>query len=615
MRRHLFCLFAAGLFLAGCAHLPRTLSDAPAVPQKDIPILLYHHVGVLSPSAGAARRRWTVSPEQFDAQMRWLSEQGFHPVSLAQVHRVRTEGAPLPPRPVVITFDDGWKDQYQQAFPILKKYGFPATFFIVTRQIGHSAYMTWEEVGRMSDEGMDIQAHSHTHARLSVLPKDALRRELIESKQELERRLRKPVVALAYPFGSYGEEVIASAREAGYAMGVTVNGLNGGYLFRADRTFTLPRFAVEGGDTLYTFARFTGIRRPASPALFVSLIERPPVLADRRAIDALIEYSAVHGIDTLFVQVYRENKAWFPSKTADAAPFEECLQRVGEDPFALLIRKAHEQGIRVHAWLNLLSLGRNQQAFILGKFGPEVLTRNTRDKKELKDYLIDSQYFLEPGDLRVRRELEKILRELLAAYPELDGVQFDYIRYPDTDPHYGHTRQNTERFRKAAGVRSIDEESPAWKDWRRAQVTGLLESLTAAARGARPGIIVSATGCMPYARAYHEAFQDWPSWVNRGTVDFVTLMDYSPDPKQFARWLAAIRGKVADLSRIRVGVGAYKLVRAPEAFAREVRSVRELGMTAAIFHYGSLREGPRLNATVFRENRGRMKGRVRAGTE
>ncbi len=200
----------------------------------------------------------------------------------------------------------------------------------------------------------------------------------------------------------------------------------------------------------------------------------------------------------------------------------------------------------------------------------------------------------------MQEDLSTIVGELLRAYPGLDGIEFDYIRYPDTEPHYyGYAPGNVERFKKAAGVSVIDDEGQAWKEWKRAQVTGLLTLLVKTARTLRPGIQVSATGCMPYARAYHEAYQDWPSWVNSGLVDFVTVMDYSPDPEEFKRWLTVVREKVSDLSRVTIGVGAYKLVHAPALFHEELRGVEELGMTGAVFHYGSLLENPALKSVII----------------
>jgi uncharacterized lipoprotein YddW (UPF0748 family) len=177
----------------------------------------------------------------------------------------------------------------------------------------------------------------------------------------------------------------------------------------------------------------------------------------------------------------------------------------------------------------------------------------------------------------------------------LDGIQFDYMRYPDKNPYYGFTKMNVERFKKATGIRTVKEKSQAWQDWKRAQVTEFLGLLVKRTHAIRPDIRVSATGCMPYARAYYEAFQDWPSWVDRGLVDFVTVMSYSPYPSEFKRWISAAKAKTDDFTKVNIGVGAYRLGRAPRTFEEEFRmSENAGGGICVIFHYGSLLENPAL---------------------
>lgn len=334
--------------------------------------------------------------------------------------------------------------------------------------------------------------------------------------------------------------------------------------------------------------------------LFVSLIQNPPTLSSRDALLKLVDFAKEARMKVLFVQIYRANQTWFPSRVGDSAMYEAALNSLGEDPFAFLIRKAHEAGIEVHAWLNLLSLSANEEAPLLKKYGPEILTRNPDEKKTLADYKIDSQYFLEPGDPRVRKELMAIVEEIVRAYPSLDGVQFDYIRYPDSHPRYGYTRANMDRFKRSTGLKRIKEGSRAWTDWKRTQVTELLKLLVQKARKLRPNIQISATGCMSYARALHEAFQDWPSWVNSGLVDFVTVMNYSPDPEEYDRWSNVAKTKVTDLRKLYLGVGAYKLVRLPEIFKKEWQFCEQSGSgLCAVFHYGSLFENAALQEPLL----------------
>lgn len=110
----------------------------------------------------------------------------------------------------------------------------------------------------MSAAGMDIQAHTLTHPKLSTLSHEQAEYEIRGSKKILERHLNKPVTVLAYPYGSYNEDVIAITKSAGYEGAVTVSGWNDGYLYRADRSYTLVRYAIEGGDNLDCIAHIKG---------------------------------------------------------------------------------------------------------------------------------------------------------------------------------------------------------------------------------------------------------------------------------------------------------------------------------------------------------------------
>ena len=340
-----------------------------------------------------------------------------------------------------------------------------------------------------------------------------------------------------------------------------------------------------------------------SRGLFVSLIQNPPTLSSREAMMELVRFAKKAKIKILFVQIYRANQAWFHSKVGDSAAYEAALKTLGEDPFAFLIKEAHGAGIEVHAWLNMLSLSTNENAPLLKKYGPDILTKNLEEKKTLEDYKIDSQYFLEPGDTRVRKELVAMVGEIVRAYPQLDGIQFDYIRYPDSHPRYGYTPINMDRFKKSTGLKKIKEGSRAWNDWKRTQVTELLKLLVQKARTIRPHIQVSATGCMSYDRALLEAFQDWPSWVNGGLVNFVTVMNYSPDPVEYKQWCGIAKSKVSDFRRLYFGVGAYKLVHSPEVFEKEFRSCEESESgLCAVFHYGSLLENPILEKPLLSQD-------------
>jgi uncharacterized lipoprotein YddW (UPF0748 family) len=333
--------------------------------------------------------------------------------------------------------------------------------------------------------------------------------------------------------------------------------------------------------------------------MFVSVIEKPQVLSNRDEISKLVSFAKATHIRVLYIQIYRANQTWFASTIGDSTPYKTALKSVGEDPLALLIKKAHAHGIEVHAWLNLLSLAKNTDAPLLKKYGPGILTKSADTKKTLEDYKIDEQYFLEPGDLRIHQELVNLVTEILSAYPKLDGIQFDYIRYPDTHPVYGYTKNNTERFKMTTGASRITDDDPAWKKWKRDQVTALLKKLIRKARSIKPGIHLSTTGCMGYIRAYEEAFQDWPSWVNAGLVEYVTIMSYPDSTPEFVKNITDAKKRVHDFSKVHVGIGVYKLLQDPESFAQQLSLCQGSQSGACVFfYYSNLAQTPALKEII-----------------
>ena len=334
-------------------------------------------------------------------------------------------------------------------------------------------------------------------------------------------------------------------------------------------------------------------------ALFVSLVQDPPVFTSDQAMRDLVQFAKKSHSDTLFVQVYRSNIAWFASKVSDTTEYEASRKNLRHDPLRFLIREAHASGIEVHAWLNLLSLSANTEAPILKRYGLDVLTCDVKPKKNVEDYKIDNQYFLEPGDGRVRRVLATAVEELVRAYPELDGIQFDYIRYPDVHPVYGYAPMNVDRFKKASGLQRFNNDSPRWQQWKRSQVTDLLKELIQKARAIHPGIQVSTTGLMPFTRAYYEGFQDWKSWLSDNLVDFVTLMCYYDSTKDFELAITSVKKIVPDLTRVNLAAGPYKFLHSPEIFDEQFPIAERAGFRdVALLHYGSFLENPRLGRLV-----------------
>jgi peptidoglycan/xylan/chitin deacetylase (PgdA/CDA1 family) len=190
-----------------------------APPPIHVPILVYHAVAPHTPGQTPDQRAYDVAPESFEAEMAYLRDRAFVVVSFGTFVTALDGGRPLPARSVVITFDDGWISQYRHAVPVLRRFGYTATFFVFTNPIGKDdRFMTWDQLRELSAEGMTIGSHSWTHPMIaSVHDPNALRREVDGSRVDLEKRLDQPIAFFAYPFGRSTPDAEAAVRAAGYS--------------------------------------------------------------------------------------------------------------------------------------------------------------------------------------------------------------------------------------------------------------------------------------------------------------------------------------------------------------------------------------------------------------
>ncbi len=217
-----------------------------------VPILMYHHISEPPPGADSIRRDLSVSPREFEAQLRYLKEAGYQSISLYDLLYHLTLGWPLPEKPIILTFDDGYKDAFTNAFPLLKRYGFTATFFLVTYYIDAKdpAYLSWDDVKVMNAEGMDIEPHSYTHPDLRRKPVDYIVWQVLGSKEAIEERTGKTTRFFNYPAGQYDQRVIDVLRSAHFWGAVLIDQ---GATHSSDRLFELRRVRVPGNGTLERF--------------------------------------------------------------------------------------------------------------------------------------------------------------------------------------------------------------------------------------------------------------------------------------------------------------------------------------------------------------------------
>lgn len=219
-----------------------------------MPILMYHYVSVPPVAANAVRRDLSVPPDIFDQEMRYLSEQGYQTIQLRDLVSYFETGAQLPPKPIILTFDDGYADHYTNVFPTLKDFGFTGTFFIITQfaDQGANGYMTWEQIQELAANGMEIGTHTIDHrANLAGLSVNTQRRTIQPARDALQEYVPNPSPVFAYPAGSYDHNTLDLLRELGYAAAVTTKQ---GVVQQSTQSLELKRLRVHGAWSIAQFA-------------------------------------------------------------------------------------------------------------------------------------------------------------------------------------------------------------------------------------------------------------------------------------------------------------------------------------------------------------------------
>ncbi|MFA6281152.1 MAG: polysaccharide deacetylase family protein [Candidatus Omnitrophota bacterium] len=214
------------------------------------PILMYHSFDKTRINNYAA-----VSIKKFYHQMEFIKDRKYNAVSLSDYCKLLKENKPIPRNLVVITIDDGYKDNLP-AFKILKQFDFPATVFLITKNIGTLGYLSKEEIILALDNSkISIGSHTNTHSELSKIPEESIKDELAGSKSALEKIFNQQVETLAYPSGAFNENVLAITRESGYLCACATNR---GFSKETDR-FALRRIKITDKDNDFTlWAKLSG---------------------------------------------------------------------------------------------------------------------------------------------------------------------------------------------------------------------------------------------------------------------------------------------------------------------------------------------------------------------
>jgi len=226
---------------------------------QTVPVIAYHKFSKTKADA------MTVTENAFEQQMRFLKENGYRVITMDEFFGFLDFQSQIPKKSVVITMDDGWRSAYEIAFPILKKYGYPATLFVYTDLIFQSdKTLDWNLIAEMSKNGIDVQCHSKTHRNLDRRESresfreyfEAVKKELTESAKIVKRRLNKDVRYLAYPYGDTNHLVVALVVKLGYQGAFTVERESNPFFvdpYRIKRSMIYGNFDLKDFENNLTF--------------------------------------------------------------------------------------------------------------------------------------------------------------------------------------------------------------------------------------------------------------------------------------------------------------------------------------------------------------------------
>ncbi|WIG46802.1 polysaccharide deacetylase family protein [Bacillus halotolerans] len=210
-----------------------------------LPILMYHSI-----SSGNSLR---VPKKEFEAHMKWLHDNGYQTLTPQEAYLMLTQDKKPSEKCVLITFDDGYTDNYKDAYPVLKKYGMKATIFMIGKSIGHKHHLTEDQMKEMSQQGISIESHTIDHLELNGLTPKQQHSEMADSKKLFDRMFDQQTAIISYPVGRYNEDTLKAAEKTGYQMGVTTEP---GAASRDQGMYALHRVRVSPGMSGASFGAY-----------------------------------------------------------------------------------------------------------------------------------------------------------------------------------------------------------------------------------------------------------------------------------------------------------------------------------------------------------------------
>jgi len=228
-------------------------APAPLVKPESaiIPIVTYHSIRPHIEGESEEQERFDITPELLKDQLEYLKKEGFTTISFDKLADYFDGKTSLPEKPIILSFDDSWKNQYVYAFPLLKEYSVTATFFVFTNSLDKKNHLTWDETREMQKAGMEIGSHTKFHPYLDdITDPIELKTEIAGSKNILEESIGIAITSFAYPFGEHALASIDEVRRAGYR---TARSLRAGVVQKREDLFTLRSFLTT--DSLENFKR------------------------------------------------------------------------------------------------------------------------------------------------------------------------------------------------------------------------------------------------------------------------------------------------------------------------------------------------------------------------
>jgi peptidoglycan/xylan/chitin deacetylase (PgdA/CDA1 family) len=244
------CIFSFGIFYWKGEFEFAGAKASAASSRFAIPVLVYHSV------SARADGEYNITPAKFAEQMGFLARRGYRSITMAEFKRYMHNGTRPDGKLVLLTFDDGYENNYTIAYPVMRRYGFVGTMFMITGWAGSKPFISWDEAARLQRAGWDMMPHTVTHPQLPLLSEEQQLKEIVGSKKAIERHLGTKADVLAYPYGHRSQTTYRIVRGNGFAYAFT---FDDGMTTSEQDPYLLKRIIVTGKESLAAFAaRLTG---------------------------------------------------------------------------------------------------------------------------------------------------------------------------------------------------------------------------------------------------------------------------------------------------------------------------------------------------------------------